>query len=101
MLRLTVFILSLFFFFSSYVWIIYFNCVMVNLQVKGMITDFGEDMNCQFLEILRSLLDSYTLSGSQVLAYHSFSCANCMPYFSLKSLIFFLCYVIIASYMKF
>jgi hypothetical protein len=31
-----------------------------------MTTDFGEDMNCQFLEILRSLLDSYTLSGAQV-----------------------------------
>lgn len=38
----------------------------VYLQVKGMITDFGEDMHCQFLEILRSLLDSYTLSGAQV-----------------------------------
>jgi hypothetical protein len=37
------------------------------LQVKGMITDFGDDMHCQFLEILRSLLDSYTLSGAQVL----------------------------------
>ncbi|CAK7326379.1 unnamed protein product [Dovyalis caffra] len=33
-------------------------------SVKGMITDFGEDMHCQFLEILRSLLDSYTLSGA-------------------------------------
>ncbi|KAF7813567.1 serine/threonine-protein phosphatase 4 regulatory subunit 3-like isoform X3 [Senna tora] len=33
--------------------------------VKGMITDFGEDMNCQFLEILRNLLDSCTLSGAQ------------------------------------
>jgi hypothetical protein len=32
-----------------------------------MITDFGEDMHCQFLEILRSLLDSYTLSGAQAL----------------------------------
>ncbi|CAN0855492.1 Serine/threonine-protein phosphatase 4 regulatory subunit 3 [Linum grandiflorum] len=30
-----------------------------------MITDFGPDMHCQFLEILRSLLDSYTLSGAQ------------------------------------
>ncbi|RVW39920.1 Serine/threonine-protein phosphatase 4 regulatory subunit 3 [Vitis vinifera] len=38
---------------------------LLGLLVKGMITDFGEDMNCQFLEILRSLLDSYTLSGSQ------------------------------------
>ena len=68
------FMLSLYFF----VWIFYFNRVMVDLQVKGMITDFGEDMNCQFLEILRSLLDSYTLSGSQVPAYHSFSSDNCM-----------------------
>ncbi|XP_042517285.1 serine/threonine-protein phosphatase 4 regulatory subunit 3-like isoform X1 [Macadamia integrifolia] len=38
---------------------------LLGLLVKGMITDFGEDMHCQFLEILRSLLDSYTLSGSQ------------------------------------
>lgn len=37
------------------------------LQVKGMLTDFGDDMHCQFLEILRSLMDSYTLSGAQVL----------------------------------
>ncbi|KAK6913709.1 Serine/threonine-protein phosphatase 4 regulatory subunit 3-like, central domain [Dillenia turbinata] len=38
---------------------------LLGLLVKGMLTDFGEDMHCQFLEILRSLLDSYTLSGSQ------------------------------------
>ncbi|KAM1438640.1 hypothetical protein ACFXTO_012601 [Malus domestica] len=38
---------------------------LFGLLVKGMITDFGEDMHCQFLEILRSLLDSYTLSGAQ------------------------------------
>ncbi|XP_059449711.1 uncharacterized protein LOC132180775 isoform X2 [Corylus avellana] len=38
---------------------------LLGLLVKGMTTDFGEDMNCQFLEILRSLLDSYTLSGAQ------------------------------------
>ncbi|KAL5700910.1 hypothetical protein ACHQM5_026308 [Ranunculus cassubicifolius] len=38
---------------------------LLGLLVKGMITDFGDDMHCQFLEILRSLLDSYTLSGSQ------------------------------------
>lgn len=37
---------------------------LLGLLVKGMITDFGEDMNCQFHEILRSLLDSYTLSGA-------------------------------------
>ncbi|GAV70873.1 SMK-1 domain-containing protein [Cephalotus follicularis] len=38
---------------------------LLGFLVKGMITDFGEDMHCQFLEILRSLLDSYTLSGAQ------------------------------------
>ncbi|XP_057958597.1 uncharacterized protein LOC131151368 [Malania oleifera] len=39
---------------------------LLGLLVKGMILDFGEDMNCQFLEIIRSLLDSYTLPpGSQ------------------------------------
>ncbi|XWS38956.1 hypothetical protein CRYUN_Cryun18bG0008100 [Craigia yunnanensis] len=38
---------------------------LLGLLVKGMITDFGEDMHCQFLEILRSLLDSFTLSGAQ------------------------------------
>ncbi|KAJ6902818.1 serine/threonine-protein phosphatase 4 regulatory subunit 3A isoform X10 [Populus alba x Populus x berolinensis] len=40
---------------------------LLGLSVKGMITDFGEDMHCQFLEILRSLLDSYTPSGAQAL----------------------------------
>ncbi|KAK1291208.1 hypothetical protein QJS10_CPB17g01109 [Acorus calamus] len=39
--------------------------VLLGLLVKGMITDFGEDMHCQFLEIIRSLLDPYTLSGLQ------------------------------------
>ncbi|XP_030974008.1 serine/threonine-protein phosphatase 4 regulatory subunit 3-like isoform X1 [Quercus lobata] len=39
--------------------------LLFGLLVKGMITDFEEDMHCQFLEILRSLLDSYTLSGAQ------------------------------------
>ncbi|XP_061349087.1 uncharacterized protein LOC133294448 isoform X2 [Gastrolobium bilobum] len=38
---------------------------LLGLLVKGMITDFGENMHCQFLEILRSLLDSCTLSGPQ------------------------------------
>ncbi|CAL5346876.1 unnamed protein product [Camellia sinensis] len=38
--------------------------LLFGLLVKGMITDFGDDMHCQFLEILRSLLDSYT-SGTQ------------------------------------
>ncbi|ERN03083.1 serine/threonine-protein phosphatase 4 regulatory subunit 3 isoform X4 [Amborella trichopoda] len=38
---------------------------LLGLLVKGMITDFGEDMHCQFLEIIRILLDSYTMSGSQ------------------------------------
>uniref|UniRef100_A0A2P2MU35 Serine/threonine-protein phosphatase 4 regulatory subunit 3-B-like isoform X8 n=1 Tax=Rhizophora mucronata TaxID=61149 RepID=A0A2P2MU35_RHIMU len=38
---------------------------LLGLLVKGMITDFGEDMHCQFLEILRSMLDPCTLSGAQ------------------------------------
>ncbi|XP_077219478.1 uncharacterized protein LOC143853553 [Tasmannia lanceolata] len=38
---------------------------LLGILVKGMITDFGEDMHCQFLEIILILLDSYTLSGSQ------------------------------------
>ncbi|GAU39624.1 hypothetical protein TSUD_397130 [Trifolium subterraneum] len=38
---------------------------LLGLLVKGMITDFGDDMHCQFLEILRILLDSCTLSGAQ------------------------------------
>ncbi|TYJ45504.1 hypothetical protein E1A91_A02G061300v1 [Gossypium mustelinum] len=38
---------------------------LLGLLVKGMITDFGEDMHCQFLEILRSLLDSFSLTGAQ------------------------------------
>ncbi|KAJ8444935.1 hypothetical protein Cgig2_029129 [Carnegiea gigantea] len=33
--------------------------------VQGMLTDFGDDMHCQFLEILRTLLDAYSVSGSQ------------------------------------
>jgi hypothetical protein len=31
-----------------------------------MITDFGEEMHCQFLEILRILMDSFTMSGAHV-----------------------------------
>uniref|UniRef100_A0A7N0TJV5 Serine/threonine-protein phosphatase 4 regulatory subunit 3-like central domain-containing protein n=1 Tax=Kalanchoe fedtschenkoi TaxID=63787 RepID=A0A7N0TJV5_KALFE len=38
---------------------------LLGLLVKGLVTDFGEDMHCQFLEILRSLLDSYSLTGPQ------------------------------------
>ncbi|KAG5096600.1 hypothetical protein JHK82_046454 [Glycine max] len=38
---------------------------LLGLLVKGMLTDFGENMHCQFLEILRNLLDSCTLSGPQ------------------------------------
>ncbi|XP_078161602.1 binding protein [Carex rostrata] len=38
---------------------------LLGLLVKGMITDFGEDMHCQFLEIIRILIDSYTMSGTQ------------------------------------
>ncbi|GKD43847.1 aldehyde dehydrogenase family 2 member B4, mitochondrial-like protein [Tanacetum coccineum] len=29
-------------------------------QVKGMLTDCGDDLHCQFLEILQSLLDSFS-----------------------------------------
>ncbi|XP_050870300.1 uncharacterized protein LOC127073207 isoform X2 [Lathyrus oleraceus] len=38
---------------------------LLGLLVKGMVTDFGESMHCQFLEILRILLDSSTLTGPQ------------------------------------
>ncbi|XP_047333900.1 serine/threonine-protein phosphatase 4 regulatory subunit 3 isoform X2 [Impatiens glandulifera] len=38
--------------------------VLLGLLVTGMLTDFEGDMHCQFLEILKSLLDSYT-SGVQ------------------------------------
>ncbi|ESW10978.1 hypothetical protein PHAVU_009G255000 [Phaseolus vulgaris] len=38
---------------------------LLGLLVRGMITDFGDDMHCQFLEILRSLLDPCSLSGAQ------------------------------------
>lgn len=38
---------------------------LLGLLVKGMLTDFGDDMHCQFLEILRSLLDSYTSGGQR------------------------------------
>ncbi|GMH18892.1 hypothetical protein Nepgr_020733 [Nepenthes gracilis] len=38
---------------------------LLGLLVQGMLTDFADDMHCQFLEILRSLLDSYSLSGPQ------------------------------------
>nr|ABN06018.1 Protein of unknown function DUF625 [Medicago truncatula] len=38
---------------------------LLGLLVRGMVTDFGDDMHCQFLEILRILLDSSTLSGAQ------------------------------------
>lgn len=41
------------------------GALLLGLLVKGMVTDFGDDMHCQFLEILRSLLDSYTLSGQR------------------------------------
>ncbi|XP_057829704.2 uncharacterized protein LOC131040764 isoform X3 [Cryptomeria japonica] len=38
---------------------------LLGLLVKGMCTDFGEDMHCQFLEIIRMLLDPYTMPNSQ------------------------------------
>ncbi|XP_015167825.1 serine/threonine-protein phosphatase 4 regulatory subunit 3 isoform X2 [Solanum tuberosum] len=37
---------------------------LFGLLVRGMLTDFGDDMHCQFNDILRSLLDSYA-SGLQ------------------------------------
>ncbi|KAJ0960769.1 hypothetical protein J5N97_001328, partial [Dioscorea zingiberensis] len=37
----------------------------LGLLVKGLVSDFGEEMHCQFLEILRILLDSNTLPGPQ------------------------------------
>ncbi|XP_017229376.1 uncharacterized protein LOC108204449 isoform X2 [Daucus carota subsp. sativus] len=37
---------------------------LVGLLVKGMLTDFGDDMHNQFVEILRNLLDG-SASGSQ------------------------------------
>ncbi|KAL5227152.1 hypothetical protein ABZP36_015417 [Zizania latifolia] len=37
---------------------------LLGLLVKGMVTDFGEVMHCQFLEILRILMDSFTMSGA-------------------------------------
>lgn len=50
------------------------------LQVKGMITDFGEDMHCQFLEILRSLLDSVTFTGAQVPILIFFFCLQVLNF---------------------
>ncbi|KAH9320159.1 hypothetical protein KI387_021928, partial [Taxus chinensis] len=38
---------------------------LLGLLVKGMCTDFGEDMHCQFLEIIRMLLDPYTMTNMQ------------------------------------
>lgn len=54
---------ALFFEHGIFMWCVFFH---VCPQVKGLVTDFGEDMHCQFLEIVRILLDSHTLSGSQV-----------------------------------
>ncbi|GKE85142.1 hypothetical protein Tco_1558884, partial [Tanacetum coccineum] len=36
---------------------------LIGLLVKGMLKDFGDDMHCQFLEIIRSLLDTYAPTG--------------------------------------
>ncbi|KAH7676544.1 Protein predicted to be involved in carbohydrate metabolism protein [Dioscorea alata] len=38
---------------------------LLGLLVKGMMNDFGEEMHCQFLEIVRILLDTYSLTASQ------------------------------------
>ncbi|TYK02946.1 serine/threonine-protein phosphatase 4 regulatory subunit 3A isoform X1 [Cucumis melo var. makuwa] len=37
---------------------------LLGLLVEGLTTDFGEEMHCQFFEILRCLLDSYSLAGA-------------------------------------
>ncbi|CAN6818331.1 unnamed protein product [Brassica oleracea] len=36
---------------------------LLDLLVKGMMEDFGDKMHCQFLEIIRTLLDTNALSG--------------------------------------
>ncbi|XP_048636035.1 serine/threonine-protein phosphatase 4 regulatory subunit 3 isoform X2 [Brassica napus] len=36
---------------------------LLGLLLKGMTEDFGEKMHCQFLEIIRTLLDANALSG--------------------------------------
>lgn len=38
---------------------------LLSLLVKGISTTFGGDMCCQFLEIIRMVLDPYPMSGSQ------------------------------------
>ncbi|KAI3826043.1 hypothetical protein L1987_00085 [Smallanthus sonchifolius] len=38
---------------------------LLGFLVKGMLTDFGDDMHCQFLEIIRSLLDSFSSAGQR------------------------------------
>ncbi|KAI7732177.1 hypothetical protein M8C21_018459 [Ambrosia artemisiifolia] len=38
---------------------------LLGLLVKGMLTDFGDNMHCQFLEIIRSLLDSFSSAGQR------------------------------------
>ncbi|XP_071721154.1 uncharacterized protein [Rutidosis leptorrhynchoides] len=38
---------------------------LLGLLVKGMLTDFGDDMHCQFLEIIKSLLDSFSSAGQR------------------------------------
>lgn len=38
---------------------------LIGLLVKGMLKDFEDDMHCQFLEIIRSLLDTYSPAGQR------------------------------------
>ncbi|KAL4579271.1 hypothetical protein LXL04_015409 [Taraxacum kok-saghyz] len=38
---------------------------LLGLLVKGMLKDFGDDMHCQFLEIIKSLLDTYSPAGQR------------------------------------
>lgn len=64
-------------------------------QVKHMLTDYGDNMHCQFFEILRSLLDSSP--GAQVcflsccllhtsLTSHRFSSATVL---TIRNLLFY------------
>ncbi|CAM8903018.1 unnamed protein product [Rhodiola kirilowii] len=39
--------------------------LLLGLLVEGLVADFGGDMNCQFLEIICCLLDTYTLPATQ------------------------------------
>jgi protein phosphatase-4 regulatory subunit 3 len=50
---------------------------LLGLLVKGMMEDFGDKMHCQFLEIIRTLLDANALSGGAQVH----PCFLSIPYF--------------------